>query len=846
MTAQWYYSHDGATRGPFSEEEIKEHAARKLLLASDRLWQGAGGQINALPAAAILDFPRTPAPGSPLPDWMTDDAPVENKSPAPPPKSPKSAPDWLADVPIAAKAPAPVEKPPPAFEKTVALDRPRAKPAPPAPPRAVPPQPPIVASEVPDWVPDLRAASAETNVAFRGDSMIMGRAANCDLKFDYPMVSNQHARLSRFDGQMFLEDLGSTNGTYVNHRLITGVVPVQPGDVVGLGTFTLTVQDEGNLKSRDFRGDVTLEADDLAVSVPGKKLIEGCSFTMFPSELVGLMGPSGAGKTTLLKALNGYTPPSEGDVLINGQLLYDHFDEYRSALGYVPQDDIIHQSLTVHQALFYSARLRLPPDFTNDDIGERIKNVLKQLHLEGTENVLIGSPEKKGISGGQRKRVNLAMELLTDPLVLFLDEPTSGLSSEDALTVMKVLRELADQGKTIIITIHQPSLEIFKLLDNLVMIGKDTNSPLPGTLLYYGPAYPDSIRFFNPSAEPGANTTPDDIFRGMSKRPAADWLKSYRQSKQYREFVQERTGKHPAKGKKGGRQQRQQVPFLAQLKTLVLRCLATKIGDRMNTAMLLVQAPIVAMFVVMVFGAPEAKEPIVYADWASAGRKIGMIMFLLSLASLWFGASNAVREIVGEWAIYQRERMVNLRIPAYVASKFAVLGGLSVIQCAALLLIDFIGCGLHAPFLFLYLVLLLSALVGVAVGLLLSALARSSEVAIGLLPIALLIMVLIGGSVLPIHEMPKFTQYLCMGNPARWAFQSMVVGEAGHRKEATNPIPTEPGKANAPEDMADRFFKKDSRQSAIVPVLALMTIFLLLGGSILRVLKSRDLVKPSA
>jgi ABC-type multidrug transport system ATPase subunit len=119
--------------------------------------------------------------------------------------------------------------------------------------------------------------------------------------------------------------------------------------------------------------------------------------------------------------------------------------KYRLALGYVPQD--IHANLTVYQALFYSARLRLPPDFTNDDIDERFRSVLAQLHLEGTENVLIGSPEKKGISGGQRKRVNLAMELLTDPLVLFLDEPTSGLSSEDALVVMKVLRELANQAR---------------------------------------------------------------------------------------------------------------------------------------------------------------------------------------------------------------------------------------------------------------------------------------------------------------------------------------------------------------------------------------------------------------
>src|SRR5439155_2183224 len=129
--------------------------------------------------------------------------------------------------------------------------------------------------------------------------------------------------------------------------------------------------------------------------------------------------------------------------------------------------DIIHRDLTVAQALYFSCRLRLPTDFTDRAIAQRIREVLAKLGLQGTENVLIGSPEKKGVSGGQRKRVNLAMELITDPLVLFLDEPTSGLSSEDALMVMQVLRALGETGKTILLTIHQPSLEVFRLMDNL-------------------------------------------------------------------------------------------------------------------------------------------------------------------------------------------------------------------------------------------------------------------------------------------------------------------------------------------------------------------------------------------
>lgn len=229
------------------------------------------------------------------------------------------------------------------------------------------------------------------------------------------------------------------------------------------------------------------------------------------------MGPSGAGKTTLISALNGYTPPTLGQVLFNDRDLYANYGQFQGVIGYVPQDDIMHGDLTVARALYYTARLRLPPDSSDAEIAERIKVVIEQLGLKGTENVLIGSPQKRGISGGQRKRVNLAMELLTDPAVLFLDEPTSGLSSEDTLTVMRLLRTLADEGKTILLTIHQPSLEAYRQLDNLVVVAKDPGTTDPGRLTYYGPAYPQAVQFFNPQHEEGAVLSPDEVLRSLAE-----------------------------------------------------------------------------------------------------------------------------------------------------------------------------------------------------------------------------------------------------------------------------------------------------------------------------------------
>jgi ABC-type cobalamin/Fe3+-siderophores transport system ATPase subunit len=554
------------------------------------------------------------------------------------------------------------------------------------------------------------------------------------------------------------------------------------------------------------------------------------------------MGPSGSGKTTLMNALNGYVPPTKGLVLLGGQDLYRHYDQFRSVLGYVPQDDVMHRDLTVGQALYYSARLRLPPDYTAADIRERIRTVLEQLGLVGTENVLIGSAEKKGISGGQRRRVNLAMELLTDPQVLFLDEPTSGLSSEDALTVMKVLRSLADSGKTILLTIHQPSPEVYRMMDHLVLMGKDQGSADPGRLVYFGPAYPNAIHHFNPdgipNARPGVDPSPDEVLRGMGKRPAAEWAKRYRASSYYEEFVRQRSGgMDEGEGDEAVTHTRRIAP-LFQWWLLVCRLVTIKLRDRTSTAILLAQAPIVAVLVAMVFS-KQVSEKVTNENWGTVAGALGKTLFLMALAALWFGASNAVREIVGEWAVYHRERMLNLRIGPYVASKFAVLGTLCVLQCLTLLIVVHLACGLLGPPLLIFTMLMLSALVGTTIGLILSALARTSEVAIALLPIVLLPMVILAGAIQPIHEMSTPTRWVSKAVPTRWAFEGIILLEAP--KRPTWRKPTAPGAKREPaQDMAEPSFPEKERNS---PALAAASLVVMLGlgsAAVVGILRRRD------
>jgi len=690
-----------------------------------------------------------------------------------------------------------------------------------------------------------------TLLDFIGQSMTIGRGPDCDVMLNHPMVAYDHARITRSDTGYIVEDLGLTSGTFVNGRRISGSVPISVGDVIRIGSYSFDFTAPNVIKQRDYRGNVTLEARDVTVAVSRKRkrIIEDASLTIYPSEIVALMGPSGAGKTTLMNALNGYTPPTSGTVLINGQGLYANYDQFCGHIGYVPQDDIMHRELTVGQALYYTARLRLPSDCSGADIKARITNTLRLLDLEGTEDVITGSPEKKGISGGQRKRVNLAMELMTDPSILFLDEPTSGLSSEDALMVMKVLRDLADAGKTILITIHQPGLDVFRMADTLLMVSKDKGSKEPAKMVYFGPAYPDAVEFFNPNgvanAKPGIDPSPDEVMRGLSKGKTEEWVRQYSSSEHKRRYVDERLGKRPSSSAQPVAPKMKREAGLSQWWTLVKRCFAIKLKDKWNTAILLAQAPIIASLLALVFGKEAGGE-----KYPMLGQTFTTI-FLLIISAIWLGCSNAAREIVGEWAVYQRERMVNLKIPSYVSSKFTVLGGLCVIQCSIMLKIVYDWCDLKGPFYSMLAVLILASLVALALGLITSAMARTSEVAIALVPLLLLPMVFLGGMIQPVHEMMDAAKPVASVIPARWAYEAMLLLE----KEGREPSPsnsaaaqhnspgaaTGPGTAaTPPPGSAEYYFPEKERFGIGNSVGVLCAMLAALAASIMKILKSRD------
>lgn len=658
-----------------------------------------------------------------------------------------------------------------------------------------------------------------------GKTIVIGRGKDCDVVLDFPMVSSRHASIEHIDGGWIVRDLGSTNGTFVGGHRIADAVEVRAGDVIGLGSYRLTLATDGRrLFEQDRRGTTAIEAAHVSVDVAGRRIIGDVSLVVQPGELVGIMGPSGAGKSTLLAALVGSQEPADGRVLIGGTDLYARFDELRGQVGFVPQDDIMHADLTVEEALWYSARLRLPRDFSDDEIRERIAKVVLQLGLAGTEQTRIGTADRRGISGGQRKRVNVAMELITDPPMLVLDEPTSGLSSTDALSLVRLLRRLADEGKTVVLTIHQPSVEILKILNGVAVIARDESTNDVGTLVWYGPAYPNAARFFEPAAGPALDA--EAILRGLDSKPVAAWRDTYHRSLAHEEWGAGRRSGRDSSNTGEPPPPASLVDAVFQAKTLMQRMLAVKLADRWNTGILLVQAPLIALLVAGVFGSRMRAE-VDLASWPGVSSAVGMTAFLLGLAAVWFGCSNAAREIVAERAIYRRERMVGLSAIAYLGSKVAVLGLLCLLQCLVLLVIVGLGCGLAGSWWYALLVLFLAALAGMAAGLALSAFAKTPEAAAAALPLVVLPLVILGGSLLSLDELPAPATFMADTMPSRWAFEGLIVNEALSRHECEVPDAASPEEFRL-VDMADAWFPINGwRSGRATPVIMLAALALL-------------------
>lgn len=568
-------------------------------------------------------------------------------------------------------------------------------------------------------------------VADASNETLIGKASDSDFMLGDVLVSRHHAKVVRTAAGLRLEDLGSTNGTFLNGQLVT-VAALAEGDVITIGNTDLTIR--GGIV--DYLRSETEKTGGLYVSnlefavKGGQTLLRGINLRAAPGTLTAVIGPSGAGKSTLSRVLAGVAQPSQGSVDFDGFNVHASFELIRSRIGLVPQDDVLHTSLGLEQALSYAARLRLHSDEDGRTRDEQVNRVIRQLELDKHREKRIDK-----LSGGQRKRASVALELLTEPALLILDEPTSGLDPALDRQVMRSLRDLATADRAVLVITH--SVACLDMCDDVLILA-------PGGMpAYYGP--PNLVqKFFG--TEDWA-----DIFERVAQDPEAAY-------ERYRaEGAEVPTA--PLEHRKATSDVLiPKMPIMQQFSTLCARQMSLIWADRGYLTFLLL-LPIVVGLLVLVVPGETGLGP---ADNDSPGEPSQLLAMLIIGASF-MGASISIRDLVGERAIFLRERAVGLPVSAYLASKLVVFGVFAIFMAAVLTLVTFVAKPAPIesvvfgwPVFELFLALALTALASMILGLLLSAVVRSSEQVMPLLIIVLMAQLVLNGGLLPLAGRPFF------------------------------------------------------------------------------------------
>lgn len=519
----------------------------------------------------------------------------------------------------------------------------------------------------------------------------LGRASRPDdyasMQLDAPTVSRIHATLLP-DGQggYFLQD-SSSNGTFVNGERIFKRVQLTDGNKIQIGPFSL-LYTKDYLELLNNGTQIRLDVGQLRriVKVKGgaqKTILDDVSLVVETGQLVALVGGSGAGKSTLMKSLLGIAPVTSGNVYLNGDNLRRNWAVYRSQIGYVPQDDIVHPDLRVEEVLAYACKLRLPPDTDVKGVVERTLDQIKLTHVR--TNFI------RNLSGGQRKRVSIGVELLADPKLFFLDEPTSGLDPGLDKEMMRLLRELADQGRTVILVTHATAN--IEICDRITFMGRG------GKLCYYGPPG-EALKYFEmPSNELKYFS---DIYikldQGGSPQEVVEtvdyWSQRYKNSPYFQKYVGSllKSGKD-TKNKNSGKIYTGIPPF-KQLILLSQRYLQLVARDSASWIFALISGPIAIALTAWIL---RNETPLSKLDplEITQGPLALKVLFIFACIGIWVGLSSSVREIVKESAIYARERLINLGLIPYLTSKLLIRSGLTFLQ--TLLIVFTVVIGFKSP-----------------------------------------------------------------------------------------------------------------------------------------------------
>jgi ABC-type multidrug transport system ATPase subunit/pSer/pThr/pTyr-binding forkhead associated (FHA) protein len=606
-----------------------------------------------------------------------------------------------------------------------------------------------------------------SRVRIQSQVMRIGRRPDNDIVVSDLGVSKQHAELRRSPtGGFTILDLGSHNGTFVNGTRVNQQ-ELNEGDILAIGhaTFRLT---GGELIEYVDDGRATFEAHELQVVVhdggKDKVLLENITFPLAERSMMAVIGPAGAGKSTLLNALTGKRPATAGTVFYDFRDLYDNYDELRHRIGLVPQESVTHDQLTAKTALGYAAELRFPSDTGEDERNQRVGEVLDELSMTRHKDTRIDR-----LSGGQKKRVNIGLELLTRPTLLFLDEPTSPLDPHLKRDMFSQMRKMADKtaekGQSVVVITHDVESKLIDQCDRLIVLQPG------GKMAYFGPPS-DGLRYFG--REDWA-----DVFQAFADEPERDFAAEFRASREFVKYVATpisvRQRRLDAGRPEGDQTRPKQRSSLNQVFTMARRYRRVMAADRVfliTTALMPILLGALVRATPAAFGLRNSVPP---------GLNINAIqvLMILVMSSVLSGTALSIREFIKERDIYERERMAGLSATAYLFSKVIVLSVLSIVQTLLVVIVGLAGAkmppnGVVIPGTALIEVFVALAVLGVVsmlIGLAISTLVTKGDQTMPILVGVTMVQVALSGGLFPLSG--KALSVLSSIAPARWGLGAL-------------------------------------------------------------------------
>jgi ABC-type multidrug transport system ATPase subunit len=518
----------------------------------------------------------------------------------------------------------------------------------------------------------------------------------------------------------------------------------------------------------------------------GYTAIENINFSIDEGKLVGILGASGSGKTTLLNLLSGNRKPSAGSVRINGLDVFSDSNALEGVFGYVPQDDLLIEGLTVFENLFYAA-CQCFNDKSTAEIKSIVNHTLSNLGLYEKRNLKVGSPLNKIISGGQRKRLNIALELIREPLVLFLDEPTSGLSSRDSENLMDLLRDLTLKGKLIFAVIHQPSSEIFKMFDKVIILDQG------GCMAYSGNPV-DSLIYFKTldtqvNAKQGecpscGNVNPETIFNIIETQVVDEFGKYIEKRKvQPKEWADTFNSKYPfirvSEVKEPPHKNLRRPGFLKQFKIYFSRDFKSKTANIQYVMLIILEAPILGFILSFIIRYIPDPNSDIYIF--SENENIPIYIFMSVIVALFLGLTISADEIYRDRKILKREHFLNLSRTSYLFSKIAILSLISAVQTFLFVIVANPILGVKGMYLNYWIALFTTSFCANMLGLNISASFNSVITIYIVIPLLIIPMMVLSGAMFPfdklsrkignIDKVPLVAELM----PTRWTYEALIV-----------------------------------------------------------------------